>query len=122
MTVKIAKNKVAPPFKTADFEIEFGKGISKEGEIVDFAVKYGLIGKSGNWYSYDGENIANGKENLKRYLKEHVDLRDLLLANIREKLTRGSNEEDDHDSEATSEHENDVSSLETEDLEAAGER
>lgn len=124
VTVKVAKNKVAPPFKTADFEIEFGKGISKEGEIIDFALKYGFLGKSGSWYSYDGENIANGKENFKRYLREHNDLRDTLLANIREKLTGSFVEEDDLsalDGEAGSEHEDEDILLDTEDdVEAAG--
>eukprot|EP00249_Psilotum_nudum_P004038 c17566_g2_i1 orf=209-1678(+) len=86
VTVKVVKNKLAPPFKTADFEIEFGKGISKEGEIIDQAVKYGLIGKSGSWFAYNGESIAQGKENLKKYLKEHVELRENLSVAIKEKL------------------------------------
>ena len=94
VTVKVAKNKVAPPFKTAEFEIEFGKGISKEGEIIDFGLKYGLVGKSGNWYSINGENISNGKENFKKHLKEHTDLREMLLTSIRERLS-GSSEDDE---------------------------
>lgn len=125
VTVKIAKNKVAPPFKTADFEIEFGRGISKEGEIVEFAVKHGLVVKSGNWFSYDGENIANGKENLKRYLREHTGLRDSLLESIKEKLAGHSNEEDEAsclDDENTSDHESNGTSAETDDLETSGER
>ncbi|KAH7425927.1 hypothetical protein KP509_11G077800 [Ceratopteris richardii] len=95
VTVKIAKNKVAPPFKTAEFEIEFGKGISKDGEIIDFAVKYGLIVKSGNWYGYGGENIANGKENLKKYLNEHIDLKDLLVTEIKQRLVRAADHVDE---------------------------
>ncbi|MCO5563705.1 hypothetical protein L7F22_017352 [Adiantum nelumboides] len=120
VTVKVAKNKVAPPFKTAEFEIEFGKGISKEGEISDFAVKYSLITKSGNWYAYNGENIANGKENLKRYLREHADLKDLLLTRIRERLVGGPLDEDEsssNDDEPLSEHEYGSSILELEEME-----
>lgn len=95
VTVKVVKNKVAPPFKTAEFEIEFGKGISKEGEIIDHAVKFGFLGKSGNWFSHNGQHIANGKENLKKYLKEHDDLRNTLLEALKEKMIDRSMEEAD---------------------------
>lgn len=126
VTVKVAKNKVAPPFKTAEFEIEFGKGISRDAEIADFSVKYGFISKSGNWYAHNGENIANGKENLKRYLKEHTDLKDLLLTRIREKLVGGGSMEEDESSsndEGThSEHEYEGSVLEIEEIEVIGKR
>lgn len=103
VTVKVAKNKVASPFKTADFEIEFGRGISKEGEVADYGVKYGLVGKSGNWFSYDGQPIAHGKENLKKYLREHPNLRDALVADIKERLTGRPIERDDVAEETESE-------------------
>ena len=69
--VKIVKNKVAPPFKEAEFDIMFGKGISKEGDILDLASKIGVIVKSGAWYAYNGEKIGQGRENAKIYLREH---------------------------------------------------
>src|SRR5213595_3061215 len=72
--VKVVKNKVAPPFKTADFEILYGHGISREGEIADLGVKQGVIEKSGAWYSYHGERIGQGKDNTRDYLKENPKL------------------------------------------------
>ena len=69
--VKVVKNKVAPPFKQAEFEILYGEGISREGELVDLGVKQGLVGKAGAWYSYKGEKIGQGKDNDRNYLKEH---------------------------------------------------
>ena len=72
--VKIVKNKIAPPFKEAEFDIMFGKGISREGDILDLAVNLGLIGKSGAWFSYNGEKIGQGRENAKLYLAEHPDV------------------------------------------------
>src|SRR3569833_32200 len=69
--VKVVKNKVAPPFKQAEFEILFGEGISREGEIVDLGVQAGLVDKSGAWYSYNGTRIGQGKDNARTYLKEH---------------------------------------------------
>ena len=71
--VKVVKNKVAPPFKQAEFEILYGEGISREGELVDLGVKQGLIGKAGAWYSYKGDKIGQGKDNARNYLKEHPD-------------------------------------------------
>jgi recombination protein RecA len=71
--VKVVKNKVAPPFREAEFDILYGVGISKEGEIVDIGSDLGIIEKSGAWYSYKGERIGQGKENAKQYLKEHPD-------------------------------------------------
>jgi len=69
--VKVVKNKVAPPFKQAEFEILYGEGISREGEIVDLGVQAGLVDKSGAWYSYNGTRIGQGKDNARTYLKEH---------------------------------------------------
>ena len=71
--VKVVKNKVAPPFKQAEFEILYGEGISREGELVDLGVKQGLIGKAGAWYSYKGEKIGQGKDNARNFLKEHPE-------------------------------------------------
>lgn len=71
--VKVVKNKIAPPFKEAEFDIMFGKGISKEGEAVDLGVKYGLVEKSGSWYSYSGTRIGQGRENAKLFFADHSD-------------------------------------------------
>ena len=72
--VKIVKNKVAPPFKTVDFDILYGEGISKMGELIDLGIKAGIVEKAGAWFSAKGERIAQGRENVKAYLKEHPDL------------------------------------------------
>ena len=71
--VKIAKNKVAPPFKTAEFDIMYGQGVSKEGDILDLAAEIDVINKSGAWYSYKETRIGQGRENAKIYLKEHPE-------------------------------------------------
>ncbi|MBP5614952.1 MAG: recombinase RecA [Alphaproteobacteria bacterium] len=81
--VKIVKNKVAPPFKTVDFDIMYGEGISKTGELVDLGVKAGLIEKAGAWFSYNGEKIGQGRENAKIYLKEHPATADEIENKIR---------------------------------------
>ncbi len=81
--VKIVKNKIAPPFKEAEFDIMFGKGISREGDILDLAVNLGLIGKSGAWFSYNGEKIGQGRENAKLYLAEHPELLEEMEQKIR---------------------------------------
>src|SRR6185369_17180341 len=71
--VKVVKNKVSPPFKEAEFDILYGTGISKEGELVDIGSEQGIVEKSGAWYSFGGERIGQGRENAKEYLKEHPD-------------------------------------------------
>ena len=81
--VKIVKNKVAPPFKEAEFDIMFGKGISKEGDILDLAVDLKLVSKSGAWFAYNGDKIGQGRENAKTYLKEHPEVMEELEAKIR---------------------------------------
>ena len=81
--VKIVKNKVAPPFKEAEFDIMYGTGISREGEILDLAVKLDIINKSGAWFSYNGERLGQGRDNVKVYLQEHPD-----FANEIDKLIR----------------------------------
>ena len=72
--IKVVKNKIAPPFREAEFDIMFGKGISKEGDILDLAVKENIINKAGAWFSYNGEKIGQGRENAKAYLKEHPEV------------------------------------------------
>ncbi len=76
--VKVVKNKVAPPFKQAEFDIMYGEGISKEGDVLDSAVETKLIDKAGSWYSYKGERIGQGRENIKTYLKDHPEIVDEL--------------------------------------------
>jgi len=81
--VKIVKNKVAPPFKQAEFEILYGEGVSREGEIITLGVAQGLIEKSGSWYSYNGARIGQGKENVREYLKENPEIAGEIEAKIR---------------------------------------
>ena len=83
---KVVKNKVAPPFRTVDFDIMYGTGISKEGEIVDLGVKYDLIEKSGAWYSYAGNRIGQGRENAKQYMKDNPAIADELADKIKAHL------------------------------------
>ncbi len=82
--VKVVKNKIAPPFKEAEFDIMFGKGISREGDVLDLAVTLGLVNKSGSWFSYNGDKIGQGREKAKNYLKEHEEVMTALDTKIRE--------------------------------------
>jgi recombination protein RecA len=84
--VKVVKNKVAPPFREAEFEIMYGAGISRFGELIDIGVAQGLIEKSGSWYSYGGERIGQGKENARSFLDQHPDIANTIDAKLREKL------------------------------------
>lgn len=92
--VKIVKNKIAPPFKEAEFDIMFGKGISKEGDILDLAVNTGLINKSGSWFAYEGTKIGQGRENAKNYLAEHPEIMETLDAKIRAHYSLGGVKEE----------------------------
>ena len=83
--VKVVKNKVAPPFRNAEFEIIYGEGVSREGELVDLGVAHELVQKSGSWYSYGGDRIGQGKDNVRAYLKEHPEIAQALEASIRAK-------------------------------------
>jgi len=83
---KVIKNKVAPPFRQAEFDIMFGEGISKEGELIDYGVKFDIIDKSGAWFSYKDIKLGQGKENVKKRLKEDTALREEIEAQIKEKL------------------------------------
>ena len=83
--VKVVKNKLAPPFKTAEFDIIYGKGISQSGCVVDLALNADIIQKSGSWFSYNDEKIAQGKENVKQFLEEHQDVYDEITQKVKEK-------------------------------------
>ncbi len=87
--VKVVKNKVAPPFKQTEFEILYGEGISREGELIDLGVDLGLVNKAGAWYSYNGDRIGQGKDNVRNFLKENPDIAHELDDKIREKLLPG---------------------------------
>jgi recombination protein RecA len=84
--VKVVKNKVAPPFKQADFDILYGEGISREGELVDLGSQHGIIEKSGAWYSYNGDRIGQGKDNARDYLRERPALALEIENKIRERI------------------------------------
>ena len=107
--VKIIKNKVAPPFREAEFDIVYGKGISKEGNILDLAVNLNLVEKAGAWFSYNGEKIGQGRENAKQYIREHQDVAKELETKIRDnfmqafKKSLGEDEEDKEQEEKTQE-------------------
>jgi recombination protein RecA len=84
--VKVVKNKVAPPFKQVEFDILYGVGISREGELIDLGVKHGIVEKSGSWYSYGGDRIGQGRDNVREYLKEHKDVAKAIDTQLRELL------------------------------------
>lgn len=90
---KLVKNKVAPPFREAEFEVFFGRGISKLGELVDLGSKFNVIKKSGTWYSYEGERIGQGRENSKKFLHENPEIREKIRNEIIEASGMGSSEE-----------------------------
>lgn len=95
--VKVVKNKVAPPFKQTEFDILYGEGTSLEGELIDLGVKHGFIEKAGAWYSYNGERIGQGKDNVRAYLKTHEAIKQALHQAIIEKLLpKNSNTSADH--------------------------
>ena len=87
--VKVVKNKVAPPFRQAEFEILYGEGSSREGELIELGVNHNLVDKSGAWYSYNGERIGQGKDNTRLYLKEHPEIAAAIDAQLRAKLLNG---------------------------------
>ena len=84
--MKVVKNKMAPPFKKAEFDIVYGEGISHVGEIVDLAVEFDIIHKSGSWFSYQGEKLAQGMAAVKQVLKDNVELCEEIEAQVREAL------------------------------------
>ena len=87
--VKIVKNKVAPPFKLVEFDILYGEGVSREGELIDLGVKHGIIEKSGAWYSYGGERIGQGRDNVREFLKEHENAARSIDTALRDRLLPG---------------------------------
>ncbi len=103
--VKVVKNKVAPPFKTAEFEIIYGEGVSRTGELVDQAVKHDIIDKSGSWYAYKGTKIGQGKENAKKYLSENPKDSEEIEKAIFEKLGIGKNKKSANSNEETAKEE-----------------
>jgi recombination protein RecA len=87
--VKVVKNKVAPPFKQAEFDILYGQGISREGGLIDMGVENGFIRKSGAWYTYEGDQLGQGKENARNFLRDNPDLANEIEKKIKEKLGIG---------------------------------
>ena len=102
--VKVVKNKLAPPFKIVEFDIMYNEGISKTGEILDLAVKIGIVEKSGAWYSYDGERIGQGRENAKIYLKENPETASEIESKIRSEKDEEVHEDKGSDSNDTSDN------------------
>jgi recombination protein RecA len=103
--VKVVKNKVAPPFKVVEFDIMYGEGVSKVGELIDLGEKAGVVEKSGSWFSYDGQRIGQGRENAKTYLREHPEVAQTIENKVRENagilvaVLDGSKEPDDEEEE-----------------------
>ncbi|WP_334117310.1 recombinase RecA [Ligilactobacillus sp.] len=93
--IKVVKNKVAPPFKTAEVDIMYGEGISKTGELIDMAVEKEIVKKSGSWFSYGEERIGQGRENAKKYMKEHPDIMEEVTKKVRAAYGIGDNQGDE---------------------------
>src|SRR4029077_1638702 len=93
--VKVVKNKVAPPFKQAEFDILYGRGISREGSLIDMGVDQGFIRKSGSWFTYEGDQLGQGKENARNFLLENADIANEIEKKIKEKLGVGAVVTDD---------------------------
>ncbi len=87
--VKVVKNKVSPPFKVAEFDILYGIGISREGSLIDLGVEQGIVRKAGAWYTYDGDQLGQGKENARNFLRDNPDLANEIEKKIKEKLGIG---------------------------------
>ena len=90
---RVVKNKMAPPFKEAEFDIMYGEGISQTGDLLDMGVETKVIDKSGSWYSYNGERIGQGRENVKKFLKENPDIYTSVLEKVRDALKPSRKEE-----------------------------
>jgi recombination protein RecA len=95
----VVKNKIAPPFKTAEFDIIYGSGISREGDALDLGVSLGIVEKSGSWYSFGGERIGQGRENVKRFLAENSDIMENICSGILEKTGLKEKKEEGDESE-----------------------
>jgi recombination protein RecA len=108
--VKVVKNKLAPPFKQVEFDIMYGEGVSKTGELIDLGVKAGVVEKSGAWFSFDSQRIGQGRENAKAFLKQNPDIANKIEAAVRqnagliaEKILAGESETAGDDAEETAE-------------------
>lgn len=101
--VKVVKNKIAPPFKEAEFDIMFGKGISREGDILDLAVNCGVVIKSGSWYAYNGQKIGQGRENAKKYFIENPTIMEEVEAKVREFYIPDDEQSEDEDTTSVEE-------------------
>src|SRR5581483_3401958 len=88
--VKVVKNKCAPPFKQAEFDILYGHGISKEGSLIDLGVEQGVVRKAGAWYTYEGDQLGQGKENARNFLRDNVDIANEIEKRIKDKLGIGA--------------------------------
>ena len=104
--VKVVKNKVAPPFKITEFDILYGEGISKEGEIIDLGVAEGFVEKSGSWYSFNGNRIGQGRENAKKFLLDNKEIADEIEGMIRKKNSTSEEEQEQLEEEKSLEEEN----------------
>jgi recombination protein RecA len=100
--VKVVKNKMAPPFKSAEFDILYGIGISREGSLIDLGVEQGIVRKSGAWYTYEGDQLGQGKENARNFLRENEDTANEIEKRIKEKLGVGPRLDADGASSASS--------------------
>ena len=98
--VKVVKNKVAPPFKQVEFDILYGQGISREGEVIDLGVKQGFIEKAGSWYSYQGTKIGQGKDNVRQFLKDNPEINETLQVQIKEALMPKTSEDEAEEQDA----------------------
>ena len=106
--VKIVKNKVAPPFRQAEFDIMYGKGISREGSLVDVGVEQGFVKKSGAWYTYEGEQLGQGRENAKQFLTDNPEVMVEIDGRIRSQLGLGETIEGDDNADIEAEDELDT--------------
>ena len=97
--VKVVKNKMAPPFRQTEFEILYGEGTSREGELIDLGAKNGIVDKAGAWYSYNGDRIGQGKENVRQFLKENPDIADDIDQKLRALLLASPVPESEEDDE-----------------------
>jgi recombination protein RecA len=98
--VKVVKNKMSPPFKTAEFDILYGVGISKEGSLIDLGVEQGIVRKAGAWYTYEGDQLGQGKENARNFLRDNPDTANEIEKRIKEKLGVGPRLDADADAPA----------------------
>ena len=114
---KIVKNKVAPPFKSAEFDILYGKGISRESELADMAVELEIIKKSGSWFSYNGEKLGQGKENIRKLLESNSELFEEILAKVRSMSDKLSSEAEEFDLDDEEEDDFDIRTLKSDDAE-----